>query len=95
LSFKFKTSNASQWVLYSLATNPEEQEKIYQQVMEVTKGETVTSETLKKLSLVKGAVTEALRVNIVVPATNRILNDDITLAGYNIPARVCLNFTNF
>jgi cytochrome P450 len=56
--------------------------------MEVTKGEIVTSEMLKKLSLVKWAVTEALRINIVVPTTNRILKDDITLSGYNIPARV-------
>jgi cytochrome P450 len=55
------TSHATQWALYLLAKNPECQEKLLNQVNEVTQGRPVEEKDLPQLSYVKGVIKEALR----------------------------------
>ncbi len=56
-----QTSHATQWALYLLARNPECQQKLLEEVNQVTGGETVEEKHLQHLSYVKGVIKEALR----------------------------------
>lgn len=84
------TSYTTLWLLYHLARNPEIQEKIYQEVYHIL-GEDgdVTSGSLAKLSYLKACYKESARLTPVFPATRRILEKDVILSGYLVPAQVC------
>lgn len=74
--------------MYHLARNPEIQEKIYQEVYHIL-GEDgdVTSGSLAKLSYLKACYKESARLTPVFPATRRILEKDVILSGYLVPAQ--------
>ncbi|XP_070580883.1 1,25-dihydroxyvitamin D(3) 24-hydroxylase, mitochondrial-like [Ptychodera flava] len=81
------TANAFQWAVYNLANNPETQEKLHEEVRRVVpKGEMVSYKHIEKLPYVTAVIKETLRVNPVVVNNSRVLDEDITIKGYNIPA---------
>lgn len=58
----FQTSTGSLWVLYSLAKNPEIQEKLYQETQRVLpNNEPITPEKLTELTYVKAVLKETFR----------------------------------
>ena len=81
------TSNTATFMLHELAKNPQIQDALYKEVMEVV-GPTAppTAEQLQKLHLVRNCVRETLRL---YPATNvRTFLEDTVIHGYKIPAGV-------
>lgn len=84
-----QTANSVLWLLYNLGRNPHVQDKLYQEVLSVVgQDENVTSQSLAKLSYLKACVKESMRLNPIVAALGRILDQDIVLSGYNVPAQV-------
>lgn len=81
------TSNAMLWTLYCLAKHPEIQDEIYNSIRKVVgdNGE-ITPQILGNLSHVKASLKEALRLYPITYATSRILQDDIEVCGYHLPA---------
>jgi len=80
------TSNTTLWTLYSLARNPDKQEKLYEEVSSVLQpGEQATPSTLHKMPFLRGCVKETLRLYPVAFENARYLSEDIVIQGYRIP----------
>lgn len=86
-----QTSHATQWALYLLARNPECQEKMLEEVNRVLEKdgcESVREEHLPHMPYVKGVIKECLRLYPVAPFLSRVLDKEITLNGFRVPAGV-------
>ncbi|XP_077979518.1 1,25-dihydroxyvitamin D(3) 24-hydroxylase, mitochondrial-like [Glandiceps talaboti] len=85
------TSNGLLWVLYHLANQPEIQQKLYEEVNRVVpKGERPTYKHITEMSYLKAVLKESMRVNPVVQSSVRILEHDIVIQGYRIPAQTAI-----
>ncbi|ESO92641.1 hypothetical protein LOTGIDRAFT_233081 [Lottia gigantea] len=81
------TSNASLWCLYNLATNPEAQQTMFNEINTVLPNkEDVTPQALSKLPYVKAVLKETFRKYPITYATSRFLPENLEVGGYNIPA---------
>ena len=73
--------------LYCLATWPEVQEKVYQEIQDnVPKDEPITSATLSNLPYLKAFVKETFRLWPNGTEVSRYCEQDLTLSGYHVPA---------
>ena len=91
LTRRLQTSHATQWALYLLARHPECQEKVLQEVSRVLAedgSECVREKHLAHMPYVKGVIKESLRLYPVAPFLSRVLDKEITLNGYRVPAGV-------
>ena len=80
------TSTAMLWVLYLLGKNPEKQEKLHKEVSSVIEpGEQPTVQTLSKMPYLKAWIKETLRL-YPVTYLHRVIEQDLVLSGYQIPA---------
>ena len=87
------TSNTMQWILYMIATNPEKQDILRQEVMSVLGDlEHASPNTLANMPYLKACVRETLRLYPVLSVVNRIPAEDIVLSGFHIPAGTQLDF---
>ena len=85
------TSNTMLWMLYLLAKNPDIQTRIRDEVQRVLPGDTQPdSSSLQHLPLVRASVKETLRLNPLLVATGRFLEQDVVLSGYHVPAKTSL-----
>jgi len=90
------TSNTMQWMLYLLAKNPEVQSRVRDEVLDVLPNDCeVDYSTLQQLHLVKSTMKETLRLYPVLISTGRILEQDVTLSGYHVPANTSLMVMNY
>lgn len=81
------TSNAMLWTLYCLAENPAAQEAMYQESKSVLGDESqITKHNIAKLQYVKAVVKETFRRYPITWATSRILQEELEVAGYRLPA---------
>ena len=80
------TGNTVAFLLYDLAQHPEQQERLYQEIIEVV-GEhgQVTEAKLKKLRYLKACYHESQRMKPAVMGFNREVQTDIAIRGYQIP----------
>ncbi|NXJ75175.1 CP4V2 protein, partial [Trogon melanurus] len=81
------TAAAVNWVLYLLGRNPEAQKWVHRELDEVF-GKTerpVTMDDLKNLRYLECVVKEALRIFPSVPMFARVLREDCSIEGYQIP----------
>ncbi|ELU08502.1 hypothetical protein CAPTEDRAFT_30137, partial [Capitella teleta] len=76
--------------LYCLATNPEVQDKVYEEVLRVVgiKTKEITSGHLEELSYLKSCIKEGFRFFPIGTEISRIVPTDITIGGYQIPKGV-------
>lgn len=82
------TSNSLLWMLYHLGRLPHIQEKLSQEIdMVVGKDENITADNLAKLSYLKACLKESMRVTPTVTLNSRILEQDVVLSGYHVPAQ--------
>ncbi|CAH3047031.1 unnamed protein product, partial [Porites lobata] len=82
------TSSATLWWLYNLARFPDVQEKLYQEIDSVLgKDDDVLPSHLAKLRYLKACLKESMRLNPTFPVMSRILEEDVVLSGYNVPAK--------
>ncbi|KAH9419721.1 hypothetical protein DERP_001551 [Dermatophagoides pteronyssinus] len=79
------TSHATQWALYLLSRHPHVQERLFEEIEQVTGGESINAKHLQNLSYVKGIIKESLRLYPVAPFLTRYLSDDLILGGYHVP----------
>ncbi|KAK3747136.1 hypothetical protein QZH41_015124 [Actinostola sp. cb2023] len=83
------TSTAMLWALYALAKNPEVQERLHQEIVSVIgKDGYLTARDLGKIPYTKAFLKESLRFDSISFANSRILDQDIVLSGYNVPAGI-------
>lgn len=77
-------------ILYQLATRPEEQEKMYQEMKRVLPepGAPLTAQQLEKLVYTKGFIREVFRMYSTVIGNGRTLQNDMVIGGYQIPKGV-------
>ena len=82
------TSNTMQWMLYLLAKHPDVQSRVREEVLREIPGDSEpNSYTLQRLNLVRCVIKETLRLYPVLIFTNRVLEDDMVLSGYHVPAK--------
>lgn len=77
-------------ILYQLATRPEEQQKLYEELQRVIPdpSQPLTYQTLEKLPYLRGFIKEVLRVYSTVIGNGRTLQEDTVICGYKIPKGV-------
>ena len=87
------TSNTIQWALYLLSKNPDKQEKLYREVLSVVgPSEPADVQALARMPFLKACIRETLRLYPVLSSVSRMLEEDIVLKGYNIPAVTQISF---
>ncbi|KAI8483292.1 hypothetical protein Bbelb_390330 [Branchiostoma belcheri] len=85
------SSHADMFQLYELARHPDVQETIRREVTEVVPaGEAVTSAHLHKLPYLKAFVKETFRFHPVGLLHMRVLDRDVVLSGYRVPAHTTI-----
>lgn len=81
------TSNTMTFAFHELAKNPEVQESLYKEIMEVMgPSREPTSEKLQKLQQVRACVRETLRLYPASVGTARVVTKNSALLGYEVPA---------
>ncbi|KAF5899413.1 cytochrome P450 4B1-like, partial [Clarias magur] len=86
------TASGISWIFYSLACNPEHQQKCREEIQQVLKGkETIEWEDLSKIPYTTMCIKESLRMYPPVPGIGRMLSKPITFFdGKTAPAVVCI-----
>ncbi|XP_070548934.1 1,25-dihydroxyvitamin D(3) 24-hydroxylase, mitochondrial-like [Ptychodera flava] len=89
------TSNSLLWVLYCLAKNPYVQESLFREIENaVPVGETPTYEHVNQMPYLKAILKETLRLYTPTVTISRVLNKDVVIGGYQIPAKTtCIGQT--
>lgn len=82
------TSHTVAFALYLLAKNPEAQKKLQEEVDQVTAGlqGPLTIKHMARLSYTKAVIKETFRIFPLTFGLARVLNRDMVLQGYRIPA---------
>ncbi|GBM21968.1 Cytochrome P450 302a1, mitochondrial [Araneus ventricosus] len=77
------------FALYNLAKNKEVQQKLREELIELlpTKSDRFTGASIRKYRYLRAVVKETLRVNPVAIGTGRILQEDLVLGNYCVPAQ--------
>lgn len=82
------TATALLWMMYHLGSYPGVQDQLYQEFERVVgKDGNITSNNIGKLSFLKACLKESMRLSSVLPGNARVLDQDIVLSGYRIPAK--------
>ncbi|KAK2164067.1 hypothetical protein LSH36_69g04003 [Paralvinella palmiformis] len=79
------TSNALCFILYLLATNPEVQARLREEVDEVVQNNGLNVNPVGKMNYLDSVIKETLRLYPLATMQCRILEEDIALAGYLVP----------
>lgn len=89
-----QTSSACATLLYQLAKNPEKQDKLRLEVMELLPNidSKFTAEGLDKLPYLRACLKESLRIQSVVPGIQRATGQNIVLDGFKVPKDASLSF---
>lgn len=74
-------------VMYNLATHPDKQEKLRDEVMRIlpTKETRLTAESLANAPYLRACLKEAARINPVTAGNARTAGQDVVISGYQIP----------
>ncbi|XP_015780624.1 PREDICTED: cytochrome P450 10-like [Acropora digitifera] len=87
------TSNTLLWMLYHLGRLPHIQEKLHQEVDRVVgKEKHITPDKIAKLSYLKAFLKESMRVTPIFTLSSRLLQKDVVLSGYRVPANTHILF---
>ena len=86
---RIQTSYSTLFALYHLATNPDKQQLLFEEVSRLNPtGGPLTPAHLNQAKYLHAVVKENLRLNPVFPFVARLLTDDLVIRGYRIPAGV-------
>ena len=88
------TSTAVTSVLYSLAKNPDKQEKLREEILTILpeKNSKLTPTSFDSVPYLRAVIKESLRVQPVTNGNTRTLNHDTVLQGYRVPKDVNFKF---
>ena len=71
------------FLLYHLATNPDKQEKLYQEICQTIGPEGhLTEAAINNMTYMKAVQMESQRLQPAVWGTSRIFNKDVAICGY-------------
>ena len=89
-----KVSTAVTSVLYSLAKNPDKQEKLREEILTILpeKSSKLTPTSFNSAPYLRAVIKEALRVLPVANGNLRALDHDTVLQGYRVPKDVNFSF---
>ncbi|XP_067023575.1 cytochrome P450 27C1-like [Acropora muricata] len=86
------TATALLWMMYHLGSYPGVQDQLYQEFERVVgKDGNITSNNIGKLSFLKACLKESMRLSNVLPGNARVLDQDMVLSGYRIPAKTFIS----
>ncbi|XP_068084731.1 cytochrome P450 4C1 isoform X2 [Anabrus simplex] len=88
------TAVTMNWLLYLLGLYPEEQEKVYQEIIYTLGDDDLTMENLRDLKYVDQVMSESQRLYPTVAALSRDLHKDINIKGYVLPANSTIVMPN-
>lgn len=93
-SYLLQISMAVSSILYQVATRPEEQQKIYEELKRVIPDENtpITIQLLDQCVYLKAFVKEVFRVYSTVIGNGRTLQEDTVICGYLIPKGIQVVF---
>lgn len=80
---------------YALGANPKVQDEVYEEIRAAVDNGIVTVSTLAKIPLLKAVVKEVFRMYPNGVETDRIIQNDLTVGGYFLPAGVNTIFAFF
>ncbi|KAE8743189.1 Cytochrome P450 CYP12 [Frankliniella occidentalis] len=91
------TSTVVATVLYQLATNPEKQKTLQEELDRVIpdKRKPLTKEQLEELKYMRACIKETMRIMPIIIGNSRTSVKDLVLGGYQIPAGTMLNTPNY
>lgn len=90
------TSIVMHWVVLFLVLYPEEQEKVYQEILEMVGTDRVPSMSDKsKLVHLEAFLLESQRVGTVLPLVAHATGRDTVVSGYDIPANTEVIYNNW
>ena len=77
------TGSTATFLLYHLATNPDKQEKLYQEICQTIGPEGhLTEAAINNMTYMKAVQMESQRLQPAVWGTSRIFNKDVAICGY-------------
>lgn len=87
-----QTNYTTSFALYHLATNPEVQNKLYEESCRllIEPNSPVTTAILTQAQYMKAVLKESLRLNPISVGIGRILAKDTILSGYHVPKGVSM-----
>ena len=87
---QFQTSSTAAAALYCLASNPDKQEILRQEIMKIlpSKDVKMNERSLENIPYMRAVIKEALRMFPIFNGNARALDRDIVLQGYQIPKGV-------
>ncbi|CAH1797914.1 unnamed protein product [Owenia fusiformis] len=89
------TSPSLVWQLYCISRHPEKQEKLYEEVKDLSgKSEPISAQTLTRLPYLKACVKEGFRLFPIAPDVTREPTKDTVISGYQIPKGTYLSLNN-
>jgi len=84
------TAIGASWGLMLMAANPEWQDRVREEVLEITGGKTPDNDMLRKMKVLTMVLQETLRLYPSGPALSRETLNDMTIGGLKIPKGVNL-----
>lgn len=82
------TTSGSSFVLYCLATHPEFQQKVFEEIEDIfgsDQSRVVSMQDLNKLNYLDLVIKESLRIYPSVPYIGRVLSEEMTAGGFTFP----------
>ena len=79
------TGTTAAFFLLDLAQNPEKQEVLYKEILDVIGNGNITETSVKKMKYLKACLHESQRVNPATFGLSRTTQTDMVLEGYQIP----------
>lgn len=89
------TANALAWTWYLLSQNPEAEARLHRELAEALGGRNPTAADLPQLRFTEMAVAESMRLYPPAWAMGRRAIEDFEIAGYRLPARTSVFFSQY
>lgn len=88
------THSTTFWLFYHLAKNPELQDKVYQELIQVVgpADKMPDLDLIRKCEYLHAFIMESMRLRVTVPVNQRVnLEEDVTVGGYVVPKGTNIN----
>ena len=88
------TGTTAAFFLLDLAKNPEKQEILYKEIMDVIGNVKITESSIKKMKYLKACFHECQRINPATFGLSRTTQTDMVLEGYQVPEGKIIRYSS-
>ncbi|KAG1681729.1 Cytochrome P450 20A1 [Nymphon striatum] len=81
------------WIIYFLCLNPEIQDRVYDELIEVLDDQHITAACASQLIYTKQVIDETMRCSVISPWAARYSDDDLEIEDYVIPKQIKKGYT--